>query len=61
MNLVEKLMPHLVFVVALLPTVLLLLALAVSFARPDRSLAAPGPGQAAETCQPCDSPPPRCG
>lgn len=57
MNLIEKLIPHLIFVAALLPTVLLLAAAGLSLVQPDPSLALPLPIQAA-VCGPCQTPPP---
>ena len=59
MNLIDKdkLIPHLVFVAALLPTVLLIAAAALSLSQPD-PIVLPLPIQAAVACQPCESPPP---
>lgn len=59
MNLIERLIPHLIFVAALLPTFFLLAAAAVSLAHPDPTLAVPVPVQAAAACQPCQSAPPQ--
>lgn len=60
MNLIDKLVPHLIFLAALLPTLLLVAAAAVSLVQPDPSIAIRMvPAQAAEACQPCESPPPR--
>lgn len=58
MNLIEKLMPHLIFVAALLPTFLLVAAAAISLAYPE-SLAIPAPVQAALVCAPCQAAPPQ--
>jgi hypothetical protein len=53
MNLFEKLIPHLVFVAALVPTFLLLAAAAISLANPEPSLGMSLPLQTAATCEPC--------
>jgi hypothetical protein len=58
MNLIEKVVPHLIFVAALAPTVLLLVAAAVSLSRPEPALAAPLSIQAAAACEACQGPPP---
>jgi hypothetical protein len=46
---------HLLFVALLIPTFILLAAVAVSFARPDASIAAQQPVQAVAACEPCAS------
>lgn len=59
MKLLEKLIPHLIFLAALAPTGLLLVAAAISLSRPDPMLVAPLSIQTAAACEPCQSPPPR--
>jgi hypothetical protein len=56
MDFIEKLIPHLIFAAALLPTLLLLAAAAVSLSNPDPLIAVPLPVQAA-TCWPCQTEP----
>lgn len=58
MNLFEKLVPHLILVAALLPTVLLLVAVMVSLARPDPLITDELPIQAAAACESCNAPSP---
>jgi hypothetical protein len=53
MNLIERLVPHLIFLAALLPTVLLLLAAALSFASPGPLVEYPLTVQTAAACEPC--------
>lgn len=55
MRLIDKLIPHLIFVAALLPTFLLLAAAAISLAHPDPSIAIPMPIQATVACEPCQN------
>lgn len=56
MNIIEKLIPHLIFVAALLPTVLLVVAAGISLAHPDPSIAVQVlPLQAAAHCEPCQT------
>jgi len=56
MRFIEKLIPHLIFVAALLPTVLLLAAAAVSLSQPDPTLTGPLPIQTAAACESCETP-----
>ena len=58
MNLLDKLIPHLIWVAALVPTVLLVVAAAVSLSRPDASIAVPLAVEMAAACQPCRAPVP---
>jgi hypothetical protein len=58
MNLIDKLTPHLIFLAALVPTLLLLAAAAVSLSQPDPSLADPLPIQTAAACESCQTPAP---
>jgi len=44
---------HLLFLALLLPTFILLAAVAVSLAQPDPSVAIPAPVQTAAACEPC--------
>ena len=53
MNLIDRLIPHLIFAAAMLPTLLLVAAAAVSLASSDFSLVLPAPVQAAVSCEPC--------
>jgi hypothetical protein len=46
---------HLLFVALLIPTFVLLAAVAVSLARPDPSIAAEPPAQTVAACEPCAS------
>ena len=46
---------HLLFVALLLPTFILLAAVAVSLAQPDASIAAQQPMQTVVACEPCAS------
>ena len=46
---------HLLFLALLLPTFILLAAVAVSLAQPDASIAAPQPMQTVVACEPCAS------
>lgn len=52
MNFIDKLMPHLIFAAAVLPTVLIAAAAAVSLLCADPSFALRAPAQAAAACRP---------
>lgn len=55
MDFIEKLIPHLIFVAALVPTFVLLAAAAVSLAEPGPAIELPLPVQAALSCEPCQA------
>ena len=55
MNLLEKLVPHLIFAAALLPTALIAAAAAVSLLATDPSFALRAPVQTAAACPPPES------
>jgi hypothetical protein len=59
MNLIDRLIPLLIFAAAMVPTVLLVAAVAVlSLAQLDPSLVLPVPVQEAVSCEPCSAQPP---
>ena len=59
MNLIDRLIPVLIFAAAMLPTVLLVLAAAVvGLAQVDPALVLPAPVEQAVSCEPCAAQPP---
>lgn len=53
MNLIDRLIPLLIFAAAMLPTVLVVVAAVLSLAQLDPALVLPVPVQQAVTCEPC--------